>query len=56
MVLGYFLYEQIVLGYPFLQALAEVPVNIIQMLVGLIVAIPIMHAVRRIFPQLKSYI
>ena len=56
MVLGYFLYEQIVLGYPFLQALAEVPGNIIQMTVGLIVAIPIMHAVRRIFPQLKSYL
>lgn len=56
MVAGYFLYEQIVLGYPFLQALAEVPGNIIQMLVGLIVAIPIMHAIRRIFPQLKSYL
>jgi Predicted membrane protein len=56
MVLGYFLYEQFVLGYPFLQALAEVPGNIVQMLVGLIVAIPVMHAVRRIFPQLKSYL
>lgn len=56
MVLGYFLYEQIVLGYPFYTALAEVPGNIIQMVVGLIVAVPVMHAVRRIFPQLKSYL
>lgn len=56
MVLGYFLYEQIILGWPFVQALAEVPINIVQMVVGLIVAVPVMHAVRRIFPQLKSYL
>ena len=54
MVLGYFLYEQIVLGYPFAAALAEVPLNLGQMLVGLVIAIPIMHAVLRVFPQLKS--
>jgi uncharacterized membrane protein len=54
MVLGYFLYEQLVLGYPFALALVEVPFNIIQMLIGLIIAVPIMHAVLRIFPQLKS--
>ena len=56
MVTGYFLYEQIVLGYPFAVALAEVPFNIVQMLVGLIIAVPIMHAVQRVFPQLKSQI
>jgi uncharacterized membrane protein len=56
MVAGYFLYEQFVLGYPFAAALAEVPLNLGQMLVGLIVAIPIMHAVLRVFPQLKSYL
>ncbi len=54
MVLGYFLYEQLVLGYPFALALAEVPFNIVQMLIGMIIAIPVMHAVLRIFPQLKS--
>lgn len=54
MVLGYFIYEQLVLGYPFALALVEVPFNIVQMLIGLIVAVPIMHAVQRVFPQLKS--
>jgi uncharacterized membrane protein len=54
MILGYFLYEQLVLGYPFALALVEVPFNIVQMLIGLIVALPVMHAVLRVFPQLKS--
>jgi uncharacterized membrane protein len=54
MVAGYFIYEQLALGYPFAVALVEVPFNIVQMLVGLAVALPIMHAVLRIFPQLKS--
>ncbi len=54
MVTGYFLYEQIVLGYPFAAALVEVPFNLVQMTVGLIVAIPVVHAVQRVFPQLKS--
>jgi len=54
MVAGYFLYEQVVIGYPFAVALTEVPVNIVQMLIGLIVAIPVMHAVFRVIPQLKS--
>jgi uncharacterized membrane protein len=56
MVLGYFLYEQLVLGYPFALALVEVPFNIVQMLIGLLVAIPVMHAVLRVFPQLKSLV
>ena len=56
MVLGYFLYETIALGYPATLALLEVPFNIVQMLVGLIIAVPIMHATLRIFPQLKSRI
>jgi uncharacterized membrane protein len=54
MVAGYFLYEQFVIGYPFVVALAEVPFNIVQMLIGLVVAIPVMHAVFRVVPQLKS--
>jgi uncharacterized membrane protein len=54
MVAGYFIYEQLVLGYPLAAALAEVPFNLIQMLVGLVVAVPVVHAVLRVFPQLKS--
>ena len=56
MVAGYFLYEHFILGYPTALALVEVPFNIIQMLVGLVIAVPVMHAVLRVFPQLKSYI
>jgi len=52
MVSGYFLYEQLVLGSA--AAFAEVPFNIVQMLVGLAIAVPIMHAVQRVFPQLKN--
>ncbi len=54
MVTGYFLYEQFVLGYPFAAALVEIPFNLVQMTVGLVVAIPAMHAILRVFPQLKS--
>jgi uncharacterized membrane protein len=54
MVTGYFLYEQLALGIPFAGALLEVPFNLVQMTVGLVVAIPVMHAVLRVFPQLKS--
>jgi uncharacterized membrane protein len=56
MVAGYFLYETLALGYPAELALLEVPFNIVQMLVGLVIAIPVMHAVLRVFPQLKSYL
>ena len=57
MVLGYFIYETLLavlipgLG---IVAIAEIPLNIGQMLVGLVVAIPIMYSVLRVFPQLKS--
>jgi len=54
MVAGYFIYEQLVLGYPLAVALVEVPFNMVQMLVGLVVAIPVMHIILRVFPQLKS--
>ena len=54
MVAGYFIYEQLVLGYPLAVALVEVPFNMVQMLVGLVVAIPVMHILLRVFPQLKS--
>lgn len=54
MVLGYFAYEQAVLGYPFAVALAEVPFNLVQMCVGLVIAIPVVAAIRRAFPQIKN--
>lgn len=51
MVIGYFLYEQIFLG---VAAIAEVPINIGQMTVGLIVSVPVVRAVWRALPSLKS--
>jgi uncharacterized membrane protein len=54
MVLGYFLYETLVLGIAPLVALVEVPLNVLQMLIGLLIAVPVMHGVLRIFPQLRS--
>jgi urea transporter len=54
MVAGYFIYEQLILSYSLPAAFAEVPFNIVQMIIGLIVAVPIVYAVRRVFPQLKS--
>ena len=54
LVLGYLFYEVFVLGYTWPVALAEVPFNIVQLVVGLIVAVPIMFAVQQVFPQLKS--
>jgi uncharacterized membrane protein len=57
MVTGYFLYETflaILIPGLGIVAIAEIPLNIGQMLVGLIIAVPIMHAVLRVFPQLKS--
>ena len=56
MIFGYFAYEIAVLGFPVAAALLEVPFNVVQMLVGLLIAVPIMHAVLRVFPQLKSYL
>jgi len=59
MVAGYFLYEILLaVLFPGLEifAIAEIPLNIGQMLAGLIIAVPIMHAVLRIFPQLKNQI
>lgn len=55
MVAGYFIYEQLFLGYSLPAALVEVPFNIVQMIIGLIVAVPTMYVVQRVFPQLKSY-
>jgi uncharacterized membrane protein len=51
MVAGYFLYEQFILGKA---AILEVPVNIGQMLIGLILAVPVVKAVWRALPTLKE--
>ena len=56
MIVGYFAYQVLALGFPIGAALIELPFNIVQMIVGLIIAIPIMHAVFRVFPQLKSHL
>lgn len=51
MVSGYFLYEQFFLG---VAAVAEIPFNIGQMSVGLIVSIPVVRAVWRYLPSLRT--
>lgn len=43
MVFGYFVYEQFVLGYA---AIAEVPFNIMQVLTGIVIAIPLNKIIR----------
>jgi uncharacterized membrane protein len=53
MVAGYFLYENLVLSYSIAAATVEIPFNIVQMLVGLIVSIPVVRIVLRVFPQLR---
>ncbi|MCS7126416.1 MAG: ECF transporter S component [Aigarchaeota archaeon] len=45
MILGYFIYQQFILGY---YALAEIPVNLGQVVLGAAVAIPLYRAVQRL--------
>jgi len=57
MVTGYFIYQQFFIGPLFnipVIAVAEIPINISQMLVGLVVAIPIVRTVWRSIPSLKT--
>jgi uncharacterized membrane protein len=51
MVIGYFFYEQVVLGKT--AAVFEIPINIGQMLIGLIISIPVVKVISRSFPQVK---
>lgn len=56
MVTGYFLYQQFLLFPLFgigVFAPAEIPINIGQMLVGILVAIPVVKILQRSLPQLK---
>ncbi|HME19493.1 MAG TPA: ECF transporter S component [Nitrososphaerales archaeon] len=48
MVAGYFLYESIGLQLGYFTASVEVPINVGQVLVGLIVAIPVVRSIRRV--------
>jgi uncharacterized membrane protein len=53
MVAGYFIYENfLAVLFPSLEifAVAEIPVNIGQMLVGMTIALPVLRAVQRILP------
>jgi uncharacterized membrane protein len=52
MIAGYFLYEQLVLGKT--AAIVEIAANIIQMLAGMIIAIPVARVISRRLPQSKS--
>lgn len=52
MVTGYFLYEQFILGY---MALVEVPFNVCQMIIGLLVAIPLHNSLKSYVEQLKLH-
>jgi uncharacterized membrane protein len=52
MVAGYFLYERLVLGDA--TAAVEIPVNLGQMMIGLIVALPIVRIVLNSLPQLRT--
>lgn len=57
MVLGYFLYQRFLIGPLFnieVVAIAEIPVNIGQMIIGTIVALPIAKIVLRALPYLKE--
>ncbi len=51
MVTGYFLYQQFFLGYA---AIFEVPFNIAQMMVGLIIAIPVVRTLWRSVPTMRE--
>ena len=53
MVLGYFLYEMNVLGLGW-AALAEVPFNLGQVSVGLLVSIPLVRAIRKRMPRFEA--
>lgn len=51
MVVGYFVVEWLILQWGLVSALAEVPANIGQIVVGGIIGIPIAYLLRRRFPE-----
>jgi uncharacterized membrane protein len=52
MVVGYYIYETMVLGHA--MAMLEVFVNIWQVTIGLLVAIPLSRSVNRIMPRIRK--
>ena len=52
MVIGYFLYQQLILG---VVAIVEIPVNIGQMMIGAIIAIPLVRAIKTRIPKTLSH-
>lgn len=48
MVLGYFLYESLVLQLGFASAFGEVPFNVAQAVIGLLVSVPLSGSIRRL--------
>jgi uncharacterized membrane protein len=57
MVLGYFVYEMFIIGWLFdvqVVAVAELPINIGQMIVGAMVALPSARVIWRAFPNLRK--
>jgi len=57
MIAGYFLYQQFIIGPLFgisVIAVAEIPFNIAQMLIGLVVSIPLVKTIWRSIPSLKA--
>jgi len=55
MVIGYFLVELFPLQWGLVAALAEVPGNIAQIVIGGLVGIPVAFALRRRLPQILKY-
>jgi uncharacterized membrane protein len=57
MVAGYFLYQQFIIGPLFgisVLAVAEIPINLGQMLIGLVVSIPLVKTIWRSMPSLRA--
>ena len=48
MVVGYFLYESVALQLGYVTASVEVPINVGQVLVGLIVSIPVVRSIQKV--------
>ncbi len=58
MIIGYFLYENLLASLiPSLGifAIGEIPINIGQMLVGMVIALPVIRAVKKVMPSEKKY-
>jgi hypothetical protein len=52
MVIGYFLYQQLILG---VVAIVEIPINIGQMVIGAIIAIPLVRAIKTRMPKTLTH-